>query len=258
MGDLLALAIVAHGGMQRWDEFKTSRPSFPSPAPSGASSSSRSAHRQDLRDRELVTIPGLLLPAKHSRRLGIRMVACQDRCRRSAPTLVGSIRNIMRMYYFGCFIRQLHETTGVLHRRVRASLCCKAFVRQYGLRAASAAIRRAKFCCDASKSARRLLVPSEVSSSRTRKRVRSGSDGTLGSSSGSIAMFSGSVWPTIITSDRGKGPAPWEGSAGRKRAPCGRLCSLLLFKVVTTGNQFDINVDKLPPKYGALRPLHRL
>ena len=55
-----------------------------------------------------------------------------------------------------------------------------------------------------------------------------------------------------------KGPAPWEGSAGRKRAPCGRLCSLLLFKVVTTGNQFDINVDKLPPKYGALRPLHRL
>ena len=51
MGDLLALAIVAHGGMQRWDEFKTSRPSFPSPAPSGASSSSRSAHRQDLRDR---------------------------------------------------------------------------------------------------------------------------------------------------------------------------------------------------------------
>ena len=25
MGDLLALAIVAHGGMQRWDEFKTLR-----------------------------------------------------------------------------------------------------------------------------------------------------------------------------------------------------------------------------------------
>jgi hypothetical protein len=25
MGDLLALAVVAHGGMQRWDEFKTLR-----------------------------------------------------------------------------------------------------------------------------------------------------------------------------------------------------------------------------------------
>lgn len=197
------------------------------------------------------------MPVKHSRRLGIRMVAYQDRCRRSAPTLVGSIRNLCERL-FRSYIRQLHETTRVLHRRVRASLCCKAFVRQYGLRAASAAIRRAKFCCEPSKSARRLLVPSEVSSSRTRKRIGGGSFAVDSLSSGSIAMFRGSVWPTIIRSIGRKGPAPWEGSAGRKRAPCGRLCSLLLFKVVTTGNQFDINVDKLPPKYGALRPLHRL
>ena len=160
--------------------------------------------------------------------------------------------------YFGVISDNYMKQPEVLHRRVRASLCCKAFVRQYGLRAASAAIRRAKFCCEPSKSARRLLVPSEVSSSRTRKRIGGGSFAVDSLSSGSIAMFRGSVWPTIIRSIGRKGPAPWEGSAGRKRAPCGRLCSLLLFKVVTTGNQFDINVDKLPPKYGALRPLHRL
>jgi hypothetical protein len=84
---------------------------------------------------------------------------------------------------------------------------------------------RAKLCCGASNSARRSLIPSEGSSSRIRKRARSDSDGTLGPSSVSIATLSGSVRLTIVTSDRGKGPTPWEISAGPKRAPCGRFRS---------------------------------
>ena len=54
MGDLLALAVVAHGGMQRRDELKTLRTelSVAGSMCGASSSSSGSAHRQDLRDRD--------------------------------------------------------------------------------------------------------------------------------------------------------------------------------------------------------------
>jgi hypothetical protein len=50
-----------------------------------------------------------------------------------------------------------------------------------------------------------------------------------------------------------KGPAPWEDQHGAKaRAPCGRtLLALMLFKVVATETQLDINVDKIPLERGA-------
>ena len=76
------------------------------------------------------------------------------------------------------------------------------------------ASRRAKLCCGASSNARRSLTPSDESSSRIRKRATSGSEGTRGPSSGSIAMLSGSVRLTIFRSDRVKSPAPWRSARG--------------------------------------------
>jgi hypothetical protein len=86
MGDLLALAVVAHGGMQRWDEFKTLRTvlsvagSLWSVEQQSVCSRARSSRKR------LVTIPRHILPAKHSRRPGIRMRRVRTWCGRSAST----------------------------------------------------------------------------------------------------------------------------------------------------------------------------
>jgi hypothetical protein len=113
MGDLLALAVEAHGGMQRRDEFKTLRTELfvagsicsveqqsglltgkifeietnaerltitPFTRPERRSVFVQTDSRFGCWTVELsrpVTIPRLRLPAKHSRRPGIRMGACQ-------------------------------------------------------------------------------------------------------------------------------------------------------------------------------------
>ena len=71
MGDLLALAVIAHGGMQPWDEFKTSRPSFPSPLHLERRAAVGLLTGKIFEIESCGYSGVLLLPAKHSRRLGI-------------------------------------------------------------------------------------------------------------------------------------------------------------------------------------------
>ena len=72
-------------------------------------------------------------------------------------------------------------------------------------------------------------------------------------------------YPTVFSIDRdfegfcstdhcytrqAKGPARGRTARGSSARFVGGLARWILFKVVTTDKQFDINVDKLPPEYG--------
>ena len=66
-------------------------------------------------------------------------------------------------------------------------------------------------------------------------------------------MLSGLVRLTIVTPDGEKGPAPWEVSAGVKACALWEVpLANCYLKLSQLKSQFDINMDKLPLKHGAL------
>jgi hypothetical protein len=86
-------------------------------------------------------------------------------------------------------------------------------------------------------------MPSGVSSARITNR-------TIGPPS-SIAALSGFVRPAVIEYSDQKAPRRGGISAGQSAGNLWEdLLALMLFKVVTTGKQLDINVDKIQRKHG--------
>jgi hypothetical protein len=89
-------------------------------------------------------------------------------------------------------------------------------------------------------------MPSDVSSALIRNRARGEWDRTIGPAPSSIATLSGFVRSVMVYLIK-KAPRRRRSARGQSAGALWEdLLALMLFKVVTTETQLDINVDKIP------------